>query len=192
MEVIIPTTPAEFSAIGLVEADWKYEESMAYPSDLEADYASLTVKISQLGADIAISLSADCRYKGQGSDLSVPVSSVSVAKIKVDFETLHSSTYGFTLQREVEISAIRVTGTRSREKPGFERMSTRKKESHTRKARESGEWRSFPVYSRDSLPSGAAVRGPAMIDEPGTSTLIPAGWSASFGSHGEIRMVLHK
>ena len=192
MEVIIPTTPAEFSAIGLVEADWKYEESMAYPSDLEADYASLTVKISQLGSDIAISLSADCRYKGQGSDLSVPVSSVSMAKIKEDFETLHSSTYGFTLQREVEITAIRVTGTRSREKPGFERMRTRKMESRTRKARESGEWRSFPVYSRDSLPSGAVVRGPAMIDEPGTSTLIPAGWSASIGSHGEIRMVLHK
>ena len=191
-EVIIPTTPAEFSAIGLVQAYWKYEESMAYPSDLEADYASLTAKISQLGYDIAISLSADCRYKGQGSDLSLPVTSVSMAKIKEDFEKLHSSTYGFTLQREIEISAIRVTGTRSREKPGFERMSAIKKESHTRKARESGKWLSLHVYSRDSLPSGAAVKGPAMIDEPGTSTLIPTGWSSTIGSHGEIRMVLHK
>jgi len=115
-----------------------------------------------------------------------------MAKIKEDFETLHSSTYGFTLQREVEISAIRVTGTRSREKPGFERMSAIKKESHTRKARESGKWHSLPVYSRDSLPSGVAVKGPAMIDEPGTTTLIPTGWSSTIGSHGEIRMVLHK
>ncbi|MGC8515451.1 MAG: hydantoinase/oxoprolinase family protein [Thermoplasmata archaeon] len=191
-EVIIPTNPAAFSAIGLVEADWKYEESMAFPTELKADYENLAVKLREMEADIAISLSADCRYEGQGADLSVPVTSISMAKIKEDFQTIHGSTYGFKLPREIEISAIRVTGTRSRVKPGFEKMPAGKKELYTRKARESGKWHSFPVHSRDSLPSGAAIKGPAMIDEPGTSTLVPAGWSSRIGSHGEIRMVLHK
>ena len=67
-----------------------------------------------------------------------------------------------------------------------------KKEPYSRKARDSGRWHSFPVYSRDSLPSGFSIKGPAMIDEPGTSTLIPAGWSSKVGTHGEIRMVLNR
>jgi N-methylhydantoinase A len=191
-EVIIPTSPAEFSAIGLVQADWKYEESMAFPSDLKTDYDNLAAKIRSIGSNISIFLSADCRYKGQGSDLSIPVPSVSMDKIKEDFETLHRSTYGFTLPREVEISEIRVTGIRSRQKPGFERMQKKGRKPYTRKARESGKWLSLTVYSRDSLPSGSTIKGPAIIDEPGTSTLIPAGWSSTIGSHGEIRMVLDK
>lgn len=191
-EVIIPTNPAEFSAIGLVEADWKFEETIAFPSDLKADYDRLSSKICGIGSEIVISSSADCRYKGQGTDLSVQVNSFSEEKIKQDFESLHMSTYGFTLPREVEISALRVTGTVMRKKPEFEILVLGKKEPYNRKARDSGRWHSFPVYSRDSLPSGFSIKGPAMIDEPGTSTLIPAGWSSKVGTHGEIRMVLNR
>ena len=191
-EVIIPTNPAEFSAIGLVEADWKFEETVAFPSDLKADYDRLSSKIREIGSEIVISSSADCRYKGQGTDLSVQVNSFSEEKIRQDFESLHMSTYGFTLQREVEISALRVTGTVPRNKPEFEILQVGKKEPYNRKARDSGRWHSFPVYPRDSLLSGFSIKGPAMIDEPGTSTLIPAGWSSKVGTHGEIRMVLNK
>ena len=191
-EVIIPTNPAEFSAIGLVEADWKYEETIAFPSDIREVYDKLSSKIRKMGSEIEISSTADCRYKGQGTDLSVQVNSVSVEKIKKDFESLHRSTYGFTLPREVEISALRVTGTLPRNKPGFETLPVVKKRSYRRKARESGRWLSFPVYHRGSLPSGFIARGPAIIDEPGTSTLIPAGWSSKIGAHGEIRMVPNK
>ena len=191
-EVIIPTNPAEFSAIGLVEADWKFEETVAFPSDIKADYDRLSSKIREIGSEIIISSSADCRYKGQGTDLSVQVNSFSEEKIRQDFESLHMSTYGFTLQREVEISALRVTGTVPRNKPEFEILHVGKKEKYNRKARDSGRWHSFPVYPRDSLLSGFSIKGPAMIDEPGTSTLIPAGWSSKVGTHGEIRMVLNK
>jgi N-methylhydantoinase A len=188
-EVVIPTNPAEFSAIGLVQADWKYEESKAFPSNIKADYENLAVKIRAMANNISIFLSADCRYKGQGTDLSVPVTSVSVDKIKKDFQAIHNSTYGFSLPREVEISAIRVIGTRSREKPLFEKMPEKYKKPYTRKAMESGKRHSLPVYSRDSLPSGFNIQGPAIIDEPGTSTLVPSGWSSMVCSHGEIRMV---
>ncbi|EQD39614.1 Hydantoinase/oxoprolinase, partial [mine drainage metagenome] len=71
--VVIPVNPAAFSAVGLIQADWKYEEASAFPTDLEKDYQMLISKLAKKNNAHTISLSADCRYAGQGTDLPVPV-----------------------------------------------------------------------------------------------------------------------
>jgi N-methylhydantoinase A len=45
-----------------------------------------------------------------------------------------------------------------------------------------------PVYERSRLPGGAAVLGPALIEEMGATTVIPPGWAATMGPWGELEL----
>jgi N-methylhydantoinase A len=40
------------------------------------------------------------------------------------------------------------------------------------------------VFDRDRLPPGAAVKGPAVIEEAGSTCVVPAEWSAELDSLG--------
>ncbi len=184
--VVIPVNPAAFSAVGLIQADWKYEEASAFPTELEKDYQTLISKIAGKNDAHALSLSADCRYTGQGTDLPVPVTRISVEQIRQDFESLHNAVYGFTLPRDIEITMIRVTSTEQRTKPVFPAGSNGSGGYIERKAMIAGSWTTVPVYIRGDLPEDFRINGPVMIDEYGTSTLVDRGWQAQAGSLGEI------
>ena len=42
------------------------------------------------------------------------------------------------------------------------------------------------VYARDRLPSGAALEGPALIEEAGTTTVVPPGFRAGVDAHANL------
>ena len=44
------------------------------------------------------------------------------------------------------------------------------------------------VYARDGLGPGNIVIGPAVIEESGSTTIVPPGWTARTISHGELLM----
>jgi N-methylhydantoinase A len=43
-----------------------------------------------------------------------------------------------------------------------------------------------PVLDRERLSLGEVVAGPAAIEESGSLTLVPPGWSATVLAHGEL------
>ena len=45
-----------------------------------------------------------------------------------------------------------------------------------------GEVSEWPVYDREQMAPGATVRGPAIVAEDETSTLVPPGWTCRPGS----------
>jgi N-methylhydantoinase A len=45
-----------------------------------------------------------------------------------------------------------------------------------------------PVYERGRLPAGETVLGPALVEEMGTTTVIPPGWTGTVGSWGELTL----
>ena len=49
-----------------------------------------------------------------------------------------------------------------------------------------GAYLDTPIYARDRLPAGQRLRGPALIEESGSTTVIPAQWHALVMEHGEI------
>jgi len=52
-----------------------------------------------------------------------------------------------------------------------------------------GSWhRDCPVYNRDRLGADAAVRGPAIIEEFGSTTVVLPGWDAGVDRWGNLRM----
>jgi N-methylhydantoinase A len=44
-----------------------------------------------------------------------------------------------------------------------------------------------PVWERDRLPAGAELRGPAIVEEFGATTVVPPGWRGRVDPHGNLR-----
>jgi N-methylhydantoinase A len=43
------------------------------------------------------------------------------------------------------------------------------------------------VWSRERLPGDAAIRGPAVVEEFGATTVVPPGWAGVVDAHGNLR-----
>ena len=47
--------------------------------------------------------------------------------------------------------------------------------------------RDCPVWERERLPERAALRGPAIVEEFGATTIVPPGWRGEVDEHGNMR-----
>jgi N-methylhydantoinase A len=136
--------------------------------------------------------SADIRYTGQSYELTVPWHGADPAE---PFHAEHQRVYGYSNpERAIEIVTIRVRARREVEKPAL--LSPRQGSRGSRKAKvtpdirrihSSGAWRDTAVYPRSSLPA-AALPGPALILDYGSTTLIPPGWSFSLDKSGSLKI----
>ena len=187
--VIIPPEPGVFSALGLMLADIKYEARMSYPEDLEAGFTGLEQKLKYQVNDPEFLRYADCRYVGQGSELTIPVEVPDRDKIIKDFTDTHNRTFGFTLERPVEILTIRVFAVKKRVKPDVRSGKNTENKPFERNVYISGRWENVYVYQRDALPVGQKINGPAVIEEDGSSTFVPPGWKIYRGENNELRAV---
>lgn len=186
--VIIPPNPGVFSALGLLFSDWKYEARKAYPENVEEEIEKLKTLLTETHGDAKFSMYADCRYVGQGSELTVQVNKPDRDAIKRDFEKLHFKVYGFNLNREIEIFSIRVFAIYNRKKPEWKIMGKSSKRYDKRSIMIGGIWRETDVYLRPTLSPEDVISGPAVVDEEGSSTFIPPGWKARVGPYGELDM----
>ena len=188
--VVIPPDPGVFSALGLLHSDWKYELRKSYPDEIAMEFKALEDSLrSQFGAE-EFELYADCRYEGQGSEINVPVLARERETIESDFRKLHGEAYGFNLDRKVEILTIRVFGILRRNKPQFEVEVRDTVGKLVRTVFMGNRFLEIPVYSRNTLPVGTEIIGPSLVDETGSTTLIPEGWKARVGSMGELDMMV--
>ncbi|WP_337860646.1 hydantoinase/oxoprolinase family protein [Ferroplasma sp.] len=187
--VIIPPEPGVFSALGMLLADIKYEARMSYPEDLEAGFNELEQRLQYQVKDPEFIRYADCRYVGQGSELTIPVTTPDKDEIIKDFTKTHDKTFGFTLERPVEILTIRVFAVKKRIKPDINNIENKNVQPYKRKIYINGKWEDVDVYSRNSLPLGKEINGPAVIEEDGSSTFVPPKWKVFRGKNNELRAV---
>ncbi|AGO60171.1 hypothetical protein [Ferroplasma acidarmanus] len=52
-----------------------------------------------------------------------------------------------------------------------------------------GKWENVEVYQRNSLPVKKEIKGPSVIEEDGSSTFVPPGWTIFRGENDELRAV---
>ncbi len=188
-KVIIPPGPGVFSALGLMYSDMRYEARKSYPEDLENDYRKLESKIKTKLRNPEFLKYADCRYVGQGSELTVPVTEINKNKIYKDFEEIHEKTFGFKLNKDIEIFTIKLFAIEKRNKPKIKSSESKKSSSYKRKVYIESKWLEINVYSRDSLVKDETIKGPCIIEENGSSTFIPQTWSARLGENDEIVVI---
>jgi N-methylhydantoinase A len=211
--VIVPTHPGLFSAAGLVAADLRIDESQTVlrllePGGLEdviSWYRDASRQVTeQLREDgiprsrTRIVASADCRYLGQGFELSVPLRTVGrtgLARLGDDFHELHARTYGHTARDEaIELVTLRVSGfgelphpepppvSRGSREPGrgafLGRRAVLLPDSQAR--------RPLPVLARDRLRAGNRIAGPAIVEEMDSTTLVLPGQEARVDREGNL------
>ena len=185
---VIPPDPGVFSALGLLNSDWKYEMRKSFPEDVQKDFRELEEALESRFRTKEFDLYADCRYAGQGSEITVKVSLPDRKKIVEEFIKLHREAYGFTLEREVEIFMIRAFGIERREKPAVEVIAKGIISTGYRKVYSKKGFIDVPVYQRSQLPPGTIIEGLALVDEPGSTTYIPENWTAEVGKIGELNL----
>jgi N-methylhydantoinase A len=187
--VVIPPEPGVFTALGMLFADSKFEARASYPRDLEEGFRRLEEALSAHNPTYYVRL-ADVRYVGQGWELVVPVGKpADKEQIRKTFEERHKATYGFKLDKPIEVVTIRVFAIATRRKPKLREPPAggEPKPASFRKAY-FGEWVEAPVYRRENLPRGFKADGPVVIEERHSVTVVPPRWRVEVGKMGVLEL----
>lgn len=209
--LIVPRIPGVLSAFGLMVANIEHEQARTFAAragdlkvrELLAAYEELDAlgreKMQRDGVPLSgvrIQRYADLRYVGQSYELEVPVpegpEDGRVARIVEAFHRKHAQVYGHSdPKEEVEFVNLRTVHIYPLPKPSGTheaRSRGRPKPKGTRPAYflEAGEYVETPFYEREGLPQGWEAEGPAIIEQPDTTTVIYPGQRCRVDSAGNI------
>ena len=197
---LVPGSPANFSAWGMLMADLvhDYAQTMLLnlsdvsASDLGDALESLAAQGRRdLDADGIpsnrqhISCSFDMKYWGQGEhSVTVPLRARRITEkekqqLERQFHTLHEAAYGHRIEAPVQIVNFRVRALGITKKPRIKQIAKGGKNARSalkgkRRVFWSGDRRpsTWNTFSRDRLRAGNVIRGPAIIEEPTTVTVV--------------------
>lgn len=203
-EVLVPSHPGTFSAMGLLLSDYRIDKVRAIletVDDVRDDY--LQGLFMELEEEVYRDLKftdknrivvfryLDLRYKGQLDSIRVLWKGDLMSSVK-DFYNKYLKKYGFISYEDiVEIANIRVTVNYLVDKPKLKRYPMTHYDAKPNNFREvffDGEWFKTGVYNRETLKAGAKIYGPAIIEEYDSTTLIPPDFVASIDEYLNIRI----
>lgn len=175
--VIVPQHAGALSALGMLMADAvrDYAAGMLGGIRLNEAFRVLERRARRESPQAKIERTADLRYRGQSYELNVPWT-VDLAAAARAFHHEHERIYGYaTPEREVEVVTIRVRARQRFAKPILTPQASEKGPIATRRLRVDGRWRTVPSPQRAQV-SSRRTRGPALILDYGSTTLVPVGW----------------
>jgi N-methylhydantoinase A len=143
---------------------------------------------------------ADLRYVGQAFEVRVPVAggeldSGACDQVAQAFHAAHRRLYGYDLaadpRQAVEWVNLRVTGIGPIRRPELPRLEpaeggTDRAVTGSRPVFFEEGWVPTPTYARDRLGAGDVVRGPAVVEEFGSTVPVHPGSAASVDAHGNL------
>ena len=206
--VVVPPGAGVGSAFGFLGAPIAYEVVRTLLVRLDAlDEATIgslfaemraeaetVVRLGVATGELVETRTGFMRYRGQGHEVAVPLpnGSLDPAALRAAFDATYTRVYGRVIPK-LEIEAV--TWTLSLAEPHelpkqFVTVPpiTDSKPLGTRAMTEttSGETVDAAIYLRPSLKKGAALQGPAVIVEDGTSTIVPTGYVARISAGDDI------
>jgi N-methylhydantoinase A len=132
----------------------------------------------------------DVRYAGQSYHLTIPWGG-SPKSVGEHFNELHRNTYGYAEPREpCEIVTLRLTAVGIIGKPTLKASAQAAKGgTQPRKAwfAETG-FCDCPVHHRLTIDANSTLTGPAVIEEPDSTVLVPPGWRVRVAAHDVLVM----
>jgi N-methylhydantoinase A len=142
----------------------------------------------------------DMRYVGQSHELPVPVdkgpmSDAEVAEMIRRFHDIHDRANGFSAPGEpVELVNVRLTAVGKLARPRLQRQESAGASPSPKTRRAvyfSGEFVDCPIYDRMALGAGATVAGPAIVEEPDSTTVVHPGNRAEVDRFGNLLLSPH-
>ena len=202
-QIYIFATSPVFSAFGAAAADVIRTRVMSCQYILPADPAVVNQRLDAIESEMKTAMTGEgfkpnqvefrrfftMRYRRQTAGVEMPVSwdrfnAKRMTEMRSAFEKKYEELYGVGAgytKAGIEISEIRVDAVGKVAKP---RLSASRKKKSDLKAARKGKREVFftrpdrkfidtPVYDYESLGVGAVVKGPAVIELPFTTTLVP-------------------
>ena len=207
--IVVPRFPGVLSAAGLLAAPVEHEVSAAFGRPLEdlsmpevraalqaldRDAAALMAQESLREASVTHAYYADVCYIGQAYTIEVPFEAGddgALARIYADFLEQHERIYGYSTRapaRIVNLRAVhRAGGAVALDAPAVSGTPADpvKGERRIRVAAER-DFVAATVLDRASMAPGYTFRGPAIVEQPDTTTLVEPGWTGRVDEAGNI------
>jgi N-methylhydantoinase A len=200
--VIVPLAPGVFSAFGMLFSDLRYDFVRTWFTPLDeasfADIEKVYRGLEQQGREaiagtsvkpqrVVIKRSADMRYVGQEHAVTVDLPMAVFKRgdrkaIKRYFDAMHAQRYGTSAPQErAEIVSLRSTVTGLMRKPPQHKLGRGRKLppksafGGKRDVYYGGRFHLTPTYRRDALVAGNRIRGPALVEEYASTTVLMPG-----------------
>lgn len=212
--IVSPPNPGNLSAFGLHVSDIKRDyvrtfvrrQSTADPDEIEGLWLELErVGREELMAegvserDIELGRSADVRYVGEGHEVLVPLPPALSGRLAVEamwseFHRVHDRTFGYAYegQQDVELVNVRVQAIGRVHRPPTERRNgdgAPPEPMGTRRVywREAG-YVDCHLYRRSDLNAGTRLVGPMIVEEYGSTLVVPRGWRVEADEFGNLKI----
>ncbi len=200
--IISPPNPGNLCALGLHVSDVRRDyiktlvrrESLANNTEIIFNWEKLaetgTQDVKAEGIDqvnIKLKYSADMRYLGEGHEVQVPVPTgysvgEAVKYVWDEFHSVHNQIFGFDYrdEQDVELVNLRIQAIGEQYRPNIKVVS-----GNIPDANPVGKrfifWKEIgcvetPIYSRAELRPEQKLLGPAIVEEYGSTTVVPGGW----------------
>ena len=209
--IIVPIAPGVTSAVGLLSSNMRSDRIRTCVRLLNQtqakDIDDLLYELqSQAETDLsAASLTsytcrryAGLRYFGQGYDLPVEISEgeVDMVALETGFNAEHQRQYGFA-RDDQQVQLVNLWVSVESEMTGqlmspSDPVNTEPSPAYTRPVYLSGSWHDTPIFRRDHLTAGHTVRGPAIVEQLDSTTLIWPHQTAEVNTWGQIEIEKEK
>ncbi|SNS55386.1 N-methylhydantoinase A [Geodermatophilus pulveris] len=213
---LVPRDPGNLSAFGLLTVDVRNDHvqtAISRHDDLDPDrvralYAGLEAEARRAldgegfgRGEQRLQRSADLRYAGQAFEVRVPVAAGEVTGAVADdvaaaFHAAHRQLYGYDLagdpRQAVEWVNLRVSGIGPIRRPALVELpaasgpGTDRAVTGTRPVCFDDGWADTPTHDRARLARGDVVRGPAVVEEFGSTVPVHPGFRASVDRLGNL------
>ncbi|WP_336210359.1 hydantoinase/oxoprolinase family protein [Nonomuraea sp. LPB2021202275-12-8] len=207
--VLVPAHSGVASAAGLLTGALSTERAISRldAPDPEAVFDSLArtaahdLGIPLTAPGVELARSADVRFLGQSHDLTVPWSPAR-RELASRFFARYAQVYGIAQQGDIEVVGYRVRLTLAvspHERPGPGAAGRGAAEATaprhgapatapTRAAYFDGAYAEVPVLTRDTLKDLKEPHGPAIIEDPGCTIVVPPRWTASVDAADAVHL----
>jgi len=194
--IVIPPHPGALSALGLASAAERVDliASLHRPlddlssRDLIAAFTPLLDEGRGQVPDGALLRYADCRFAGQGYEVTVPVTGDDPQRIRDAFLVEHRARFGHVgSDQRVELVNLRVVALREGPLPRLaDARRVVQRPGASRPITLRGARVSASVWALDDLAAGVTIAGPAILAGRNATALIEPGWRGTVHPCGAV------
>ena len=207
--ILVPLGPGNFAAFGSlisdIRRDYVKTKTMQLLPDswpvIDAAFKEMEQQaFDDLAAEgmarenVEVRRAAGMRFLGQSWELNVDlaVDDNSIESLIAAFGDIHDRRFKHRSGGTVEIVNFRIAAVGVVQKPALHKLAVGQPrvDAHVgnREVYFDGGYLETPVYLRDRLGLVQVVAGPAIIEESGSTTVLPPGWRAKVLAHGELML----
>jgi N-methylhydantoinase A len=211
--LLIPREASVFCAAGMLLSDLKHDyvrtlsgELASLPRkkiqdlylEMEAEALKTLCEEGMKSQDIVLSYAVDLKYVGQFHEVTIPFASLSedLSGLQKTFDAQHRKLYGYNLPGQpIEALHWRLTAVGRAERPsrrgsGVSRGLKKDGPQRTREVIFDGRKVLTNVYEGGELQPQEAIEGPAIIEEPTTTIVVPPGSRLVVHEYGDYELSL--